>query len=117
MNSQERTNIVIDIINYHHNTKNSIFESHQEIIEKLHKISDKQLYINWDISVGQFVEDLDMWDSTEYKVNGEPLWINKGHSTVWDWQFYKVKKTGNPDYSFENPVYEKPYTDHSLKPY
>jgi hypothetical protein len=115
MNSQERTNIIMDIINYHRNSENSEFESQSQIIKRLSKISDKQLYITWDISVGQFVDNLDMWNSDEYKVNGEEVWRDRGYSTVWDWQFYKVKRTGSPDYNFENPVYEKPYTEHSLK--
>lgn len=114
MNKQERTNIIMDIINYHQNSDNSEFESKEQIIEKLSTVSDKQLYITWDISVGQFVENLDIWESDEYEVSNKKVWYDRGYSSVWDWQFYKIKRTGSPDYNFENPVYQKPYTKQNL---
>lgn len=119
MNETERDRIVKDIVNHkieevEVGAGDAISDEELEELEStLRDQSDDELKSWWDSTVGEWIAPMSRWNNGEYYTEEDrvevPVWEQEGYDNVIEWQFDKLKETGETDYGYMYPMYTQPY--------
>lgn len=119
MNETKRERLVQDIVNHkieevEVGAGNAISDEEVEDLEdELRECSDDALESWWHSTVGEWIAPMRRWNNGEYytEENGVevPVWELEGYDNVIEWQFDKLKETGETDYGYMYPKYTQPY--------